>query len=142
MSEMNLDRVDANHPTPTTSSASAGQPSGSDEYAMHLKRRYTRWFVFAPTVIFMAVFGALCARECTALPWLAFIYAPIPAVVIMAVVATVMWIRSGNLPNDQRASVRRHILTSIFWGPFAAYLGFAALAAVLGFFGFISAIFW
>jgi hypothetical protein len=89
-----------------------------------MKRRYTLWCVIAPTVIFMVAFGVICARECTALPWLTFIYAPLIAVAVMVVVAAVMWLRAGNFPQDERRSVRRHILTSILWGPLAAYAGF------------------
>ena len=124
MSEMNLERADARPPTPTAGGASVHRPFDSSAPAKRMKRRYTLWCVIAPTAIFMVAFGVICARECTVLPWLTFIYAPLIALAVMVAVAAIMWFTAGNLPQDERKSVRRHILTSILWGPLAAYAGF------------------
>jgi hypothetical protein len=132
---MNLDRADARRSTSTTPGAPGHGPFDLAEEAKRLKRRYTLWCVVAPSVIFMVVFGAICAHECTATPWLTFIYAPLIALALMVVVAAVMWLRASYLPKEERRSVRIHILTSILWGPLAAYGGFAATIMAVQFFG-------
>jgi len=139
MSEMNLERADANRPTSTTPGAPDPGLVAATEDAKRLKRRYTLWCVVAPTIIFMLAFGAICAYECTATPWLTFIYAPLIALAVMVIVAAVMWLRASYLPKEERRSVRLHILTSIFWGPFVAYGAFAATIMAVQVFGVLLA---
>ena len=141
MSEMNLERPDAKSSMPATARTSNHGWVSSAEVAQGLKRRYTLWCVIAPTAIVMVAFGTFCALECTALPWLTFIYAPLIALALMAIVAIVMWLKAGQLAEDERRSVRRHILSSILWGPLAAYAGFAVTLMALQFFGLIVSIF-
>jgi hypothetical protein len=109
--------------------------------AKRFKRRYALWCAITPTVAFLAAFAALCVRECSALPWLAFLIAPGVSLVVIAIVAISVWLRVGDLPDEERSSVRWFVATSILWAPLAGIAGFyvaltatqavAALASIL-----------
>ncbi len=93
------------------------------------KRWYVVWWAAMPTVVFVAAFTVLCLKECTAMPWLTFLIAPVVSIAIGILSAVVYWLKSSSLPDEHRRQTRQFILLSIFWGP---VLGLAVFyAAVL-----------
>jgi hypothetical protein len=95
------------------------------------KRWYIAWWVAMPAVVFAISFTVLCIEECTALPWLTFLLAPIASVLLGIVYAIFYWAWSASLPSDSRQGVRSFILKSIVWGPCVAVAAFYALVTAI-----------
>jgi uncharacterized membrane protein YdjX (TVP38/TMEM64 family) len=70
-------------------------------------------------------------KECTALPWLTFVLAPIVSVILGVVSAIFYWVWAASLRRDLRQGVRSFILKSIVWGPFVGVAAFYALVTAI-----------
>lgn len=81
------------------------------------KIHYTVWMAVMPTIVFVAVFGSLCAYECTATPWYTFIVAPVFAFFIGVVVLATYLGRAAQLGDEHGRSLRRFVLWSVIWAP-------------------------
>jgi hypothetical protein len=88
---------------------------------------YIIWWVAMPVLVAALSFGALCALECTALPWYTFVVAPLAVTVLAAAAAIVYWMWSASLPDEHKRSVRWLVGSSVLWGPVAAAAGGAVL---------------
>jgi hypothetical protein len=95
------------------------------------KRWYLIWWAAMPPVVFVAAFTVLCLKECTALPWVTFLVAPIASVALGILAAVLYWWKSSSLPSELRRETRRFILMSILWGPFLGLAVFYALLLVI-----------
>ena len=91
---------------------------------------YVALATILPSVIFAATFGALCAIECTALPWYTFIAGPAISLVVLVAVATITYLRASRFEVPERRTIRVLVLTSILWGPIASGM-FFSLALML-----------
>jgi hypothetical protein len=94
-----------------------------------------------PSVVIVVAFALLCARECTALPWLTFIIAPVVSLALGTLAGILYWLRSSALPGEHRRRARRFILLSIVWGPVLGLGGFYAAMAVISMSGMILSLF-
>jgi hypothetical protein len=88
---------------------------------------YAIWWVAMPALVSALSFGALCALECTALPWYTFVIAPLATTVLAIAAAIVYWMWASSLPDEHKRSVRWFVGSSVLWGPVAAAAGVAAL---------------
>ncbi len=109
--EMNLDERSRTTPIPAAS-------VDLDAMIKKSRRWYIVWWAAMPTAVFVAGFTVLCLKECTAMPWLTFLIAPVASIGLGVLSAIVYWVKSSSLPSEPRRDVRRFILTSILWGPF------------------------
>jgi hypothetical protein len=122
--EMNLDERVRKTPIPPAPVDVAGIIKRS-------RRRYAVWWATMPTAVFVAAFTVLCLEECTAMPWLTFLIAPVASVALGILSAVIYWMKSSSLPSESRRDTRRFILTSILWGPFLGLAVFYALITVM-----------
>jgi hypothetical protein len=115
------------------SAQARGDIKGPDDTEKAIKRSrlaYILWWAFMPSAIAFATLGVLCARECTALPWLTFLIAPVISIVLGMLGAIAYWVWSSRLPPEDRRGVRWLIASSVLWGPVVAYVGFAITLVV------------
>lgn len=83
-----------------------------------------------PITVFLGTFFVLCANECSALPWLTFLIAPV--IISIFIVPFVIWLGVGsfrsskNLKPPFNSIGKVAVLSSYFWLP-------AVLNAVLSF---------
>lgn len=103
------------------------------------KIHYTVWMAVMPTIVFVAVFGSLCAYECTAAPWYTFIVAPVFAFFIGVVLLATYWARAAQLGDEHGRSLRQFVLWSVIWAPilggttfYVALLALTSFTALLG----------
>jgi hypothetical protein len=109
------------------SAASAEAIEEPENTAKALKRSrfaYLSWWAFMPSAVALITFSVLCARECTALPWLTFVVAPVIGIVLGMLGAIWYWVWAARLPPEDRRGVRWLIVSSVVWGPLVAYVGF------------------
>ena len=88
--------------------------------------------VFGPFLVGAAVFGILCAIECTALPWLGFAAFPFVVLALAIGFGASAYQRSAALGELVRRRVRIGLLTSIIWVPVAALLVWQAMSMAIG----------
>lgn len=97
------------------------------------KRAYAAWVVLMPGVMFGTAFAALCAWECTAAPWLAFLIVPALALVLWLVSVAIYVRWSYGLSREQGGALRKFIGFSILWAPaLAGFSVFVVLSLVIG----------
>jgi hypothetical protein len=95
------------------------------------KIQYTVWMAVMPTIVFVAVFGALCAYECTAAPWFTLLLAPVLAAFIGIGLLITYWGRATKLGDEHGRALRRFVMWSVLWGPLLAAATFSvALSAM------------
>ena len=118
--------------TPVAPEAPSPEDGVSNAERIQKSRRLvlTCWAV-APAVIFFATFGVLCVQECTALPWLTFIFAPLVTAVLALLAGVVYWVRANGLPEEERRSARRLVLWSALWGPVVGFVGLGVAVMAL-----------
>jgi hypothetical protein len=101
---------------------------------------YVVWWAAMPTAVFVAAFTVLCLQECTAMPWLTFLIAPVISIGLGILSAVVYWVRASSLPSDAKRDTRRFILASLLWGPLLGLGMFYGLAMVISMGGSMLAI--
>jgi hypothetical protein len=102
-------------------------PAKRGAASRNTKLAYAAWWIGMPPIVVAASFGALCAYECTAYPRLTLYVAPAAIVLLAALAAVLYWRWTAALPDDDKRSVRRYILSSALWGPAAAAAAVVAL---------------
>jgi hypothetical protein len=132
--EMNLDERVRKTPL-------APPPVDFDAIVKRSNRWYAIWWGAMPTVVCVTTFSVLCAKECTALPWLTLLIAPVVSVSLGIIGGIVYWVKSSSLPDEHRRTTRRLILLSLLWGPALAVGVFYAAMAALSIGGGVLAIF-
>jgi hypothetical protein len=91
---------------------------------------FVSWWAVMPALVFWATFAVLCARECTALPWVTFVVGPAISAVLGLTSAIAYWIWALRLPTDEKRRIRWLILSSVLWGPAVGLAGLAGSTMV------------
>ena len=110
-----MERTPASDARPT---ARAGDEA-LDAAIERSKRRYVGCWLAMPALVFAVAFALLCLKECTAAPWLAFLFAPLASALLGLIAGVRYWRWSARLPETARRPLRSFILLSVFWGPLA-----------------------
>ncbi|HEY0938477.1 MAG TPA: hypothetical protein VGE08_00145 [Steroidobacter sp.] len=95
----------------------APPPVDFDAVVKRSKRWYIIWWGAMPSVVAVAAFTMLCAKECIAMPWLTLLIAPVAGISLGILWGIVYWVKSSSLPDEHRGHTRRFILLSLLWGP-------------------------
>lgn len=78
---------------------------------------YLIWWGAMSSVVFVATFAVLCAKECIAMPWLTLAIAPVISLGLGILAGILYWLKSSTFPDEHGKHVRWFILLSILWGP-------------------------
>lgn len=68
------------------------------------QQSYALWFLLTPFVVVVLTFGALCAKECIALPWLTIAVAPALTVIAWILLAAHYW--ENSRPDNGKMESR------------------------------------
>jgi hypothetical protein len=92
--------------------------------------KYIALVTVLPSLIFAAAFAITCAIECTALPWLAMLGAPLVSLAALLPIAVLTYRRAANLSSRDTRIVRGAVISSVIWGPILATWGFKVCLAM------------
>jgi len=93
--------------------------------------KYVLVLALLPSVAVAGVFATLCAIECTALPWLTIVVAPVLALAVIVPFAIKTYRRAEALSDSQRKTIRVLVLSSILWAPCLSFWVFGLLLSLL-----------
>lgn len=87
------------------------------------------WWALVPLPVPAVVFALLCAKECTALPWVTLILAPVIALLLGLVAPVAHWLWASRQAGDFVKAERQFAAWSLVWGP---VLALASISVAFG----------
>jgi 4-amino-4-deoxy-L-arabinose transferase-like glycosyltransferase len=93
--------------------------------------KYAAVMGILPAIIIFCSFLALCAFECTALPWLTLLLGPIISLLVVIPYSIRIYRKADDFADSDRKLIRIAVLSSILWAPSLSGAIFASSISLL-----------